>query len=63
MSLFKRSEVRKPSLDFFKTTEAAIKDGAALEKISGGLLSGCPTGGRLSLVSCLGAMQFQAAMA
>lgn len=62
MSLFKRSEVRKPSLDAFKTTSAAIQDSAALEKISGGLLSGCHTGGRLSSVSSLSAMQFQAVM-
>lgn len=62
MSLFKRSEVRKPSLDAFKTTSAAIQDSAALKKISGGLLAGCHTGGRLASVSSLSAMQLQAAM-
>jgi len=62
MSLFKRSEVRKPSLDAFKTTSAAIQDSAALEKISGGLLAGCHTGGRLSSVSSLSAMQVASVM-
>lgn len=65
MSLFSRTEVRKPSLDSFKATSAAIDDSAALEKISGGLLSGCHTGGRLRSVgslSSLGAVQFQTFM-
>ena len=53
MSFFKRDQVKKSSLDAFKTTASAIDDAAALEKITGGLLSGCHTGGKLATASSL----------
>lgn len=49
MSLFKSKAPQKPSLDTFRTK--AVEDKAALEKITGGLLSGCHTGGMKKLAS------------
>ncbi len=56
MKLFNRKETSKPSLESFKATTAAIDDTAALEKISGGLLAGCHTGGRLASVGSLSSL-------
>lgn len=53
MSFFKRDQVKKSSLDAFKATASAIDDAAALEKITGGLLSGCHTGGKLASANSL----------
>ncbi len=53
MSFFKNNSVKKSSLDAFKSSASAINDAAALEKITGGLLSGCHTGGKLALSSNL----------
>lgn len=43
MNLFKQKAPQKPALDAFRPK--AVEDKAALEKITGGLLSGCHTGG------------------
>ncbi len=47
MKLFKNSQVKKSSFDAFKSSASAIDDSAALEKITGGVLSGCHTGSQL----------------
>lgn len=53
MSFFKRDQVKKSTLDAFKASASAIDDAAALEKITGGLLAGCHTGGKLASASSL----------
>lgn len=48
MKLFKNSQVKQSSFDAFKSSASAIDDAAALEKITGGVLSGCHPVGQLA---------------
>lgn len=55
MKLFNRTSMARQSLDAFKGS--AIEDSKALEKISGGLLAGCHTGGKLASFNALSNVQ------
>lgn len=55
MKLFNKSPMARQGLDAFKGS--AIEDSKALEKISGGLLAGCHTGGKLASFDALSSVQ------